>query len=207
MTEFLFVRHCETDMNTHPDIVGGRSNSAPISKRGRQQSELLGNYLRDIHMNPDAVYTSGAVRTHMTAMLALGNAGLSHRLIVDPGLLELSQGTYEGTSRTTAYTPESIQTYNLESLDGKFPEGESIRDVQERMWHYLERAHDKHPDGELLVFSHGLAIRALAGFIQGQSKSEILAATTDNVSVTQIVMNEHGTYVDFVGENVIDKVE
>lgn len=187
-----------------PHLVGGRSNHTRPTERGVRQSDLIGEYLRDIHYNPDAVYSSGAVRAHTTAMRALGRAGLPHRIKVEPDLLEMTHGEWEGKLRSEVYTPEAVAEYQLETLGGKLPGGESITDVQQRMWRFMQHTYEKYPGGEVLVFGHGLAIRSLAGFIRGQTKRDILATTTDNVSLTQITMVDRETaYVDFVGESVI----
>lgn len=203
MTEFLFVRHGETTLNTHPEIVGGRANSAPLSRRGYHQGDRIGHYFRDIRLNPDAVYSSGAIRADTTAMCALGAAGLPHQVQIDPLLQEMTHGDFEGKLRSDVYTPEALAQYQLNTMDGKLPGGESVRDVQERMWNYVMRAHNEYPEGEILVFSHGLAIRALAGLILAQTKHQILGTSTDNVSLTQIIIENDSAYVDFVGENVI----
>lgn len=205
MTELLIVRHCESAMNCQPDLVGGRSNHTPASERGEHQAELIGRYLRSIGLRPDAVYGSGAVRTNSTAHIALSAAELSIPVIIDQDLLELSQGDYEGKLRSDVYTPEMVAMHNLVDIGGKLPGAESIRDVQMRELRFLERASEAYPDGTILVFGHGLAIRALTGLIQNQTKQEILDTVTDNVSLTSISVNNGQASVNYVGKNVISE--
>lgn len=203
MTEFLFFRHCETEMNTMQHLVGGRSNHTPPTARGKRQAVLLGDYLRSANIAPAAVFSSGAVRTDTTAALALERAGIAQPVIRDERLLELSQGEYEGLPRELVYTPENLARYNLAALSGKLPTGESILDVQQRKRAFLEETHERYPDGTVLVFGHGLAIRALAGEIRGYTKQQILAEETDNVSLTAIDVTDHIPTVRFVGKTVV----
>lgn len=203
MTEFLFVRHAEATTNTAPDRIGGQSIDAELTERGRHQALLFGNYLQQNNVQPHAVFSSGAVRTHTTARIALTQAELKHTILRDARLLELSQGEFEGALRTAAYSPENLKKYDIASMHGKFPGGESMHDLQQRMSAFLyEVAHD-YPDSRILVFGHGLAIRALAGAIRGLEKEALLAEITDNLSLTSIEVNGATQTVHFVGQKSI----
>lgn len=205
MTEFLFVRHGETEMNLQTHIVGGRSNHTPLTERGSRQAALLGEYLRQRSIMPDVVFSSGAVRTNETARIALEYAGLSLPIIEDERLLELGQGEYEGSLKSIAYAPENMQRYGIETMDGKFPGGESVPEVQDRKYLFLDEKHLFHPDNIVLVFGHGLAIRSLAGKIRGFTKQQILAEKTDNASITRIDVIDRTPRVHFVGKTVISE--
>lgn len=203
MTEFLFVRHGESVANLAADRVGGQSNTAELTERGRQQARLLGAYLHQSNITPDAVFTSGAVRTQMTAQIALAEAGLTLPVAHDARLLEMSQGEYEDMLRTHVYTPENIAKYDITSMHGKLPGGDSMHDVQQRMAAFIQEKTLEYPNGQLLVFGHGLAIRAIAGMARGFSKKQILTEITDNISLTRIETNGSTMTVHFVGKNVI----
>lgn len=204
MTEFLFVRHCETEMNLQPHIVGGRSNHTPPTELGRLQAAQFGDYLRDANITPDAIFSSGAVRTDTTAAIALERAGITLPVIRDERLLEIAQGKYEGMLKKDVYTPEAQERYELKTLEGKLPGGESILDGQLRKREFLDEKHLQYPDGTVLVFGHGLAIRSLAGQIRGLTKEQILDDDkTGNVSLTKITVIDRVPTVLFVGKKVI----
>lgn len=206
MTEFLFVRHCQTQSNARPELIGGRDHDTPPTAKGTQQAVQLGTFLRTVdHVQFDAVFSSGAVRTNHTGEVTLAAADLSqqHTIQVDKRLHELSQGDYEGRPRDEIYTPETITQYRLDDLDGHLPTTESIPDGQQRMYEFLIEKHLAFPDGALLVFSHGLAIRALIGKIHNCTKPEILSLSTPNVSLTKIIVMDSTPTVDYVGKNVI----
>ncbi len=203
MTEFYFFRHCETEMNAQPHLIGGQSNHTPPTERGKAQARLLGDYLVEEGIVPDAVFSSGAVRTNFTARTALETAGIPLEIRVDDRLLEMGHGDYEGRIRDEVYTPENLLKYRIAELDGKLPGGHSVLDVQLRKRAFLDEAHGEFPAGIVFVFGHGLAIRSLAGHIKNQTKAEILAETTDNVSLTRIDVIDGQPQVLFVGKDVI----
>lgn len=203
MTEFLFVRHAEAVTNTTPERIGGQSINAELTERGQQQALLLGDYLQQHNLQPQAVFSSGAVRADTTAHIALAQARLKHTIVRDARLLELSQGEFEGALRTMAYSPENLEKYDTASLYGKFPGGESMHDLQQRMGAFLQEVASNYPKGQVLVFGHGLAIRALAGTLRGLEKEHILAEVTNNVSITSIEVSGATQTVHFVGQKTI----
>ncbi len=207
MTEFLFIRHGETEMNTHPDLIGGRSSHTPLTERGRKQATKLGEYLlsNDQYLEPVAIYSSPAIRAVATGLIACAEAGLDTLPIIqDERLLEVSQGDYEGLLKKDVYNDESRALYELDELHGKLPTGESILDAQLRKLYFIHEKHEEHPDGLVIVFGHGLAIRSLAGYIKDLTKEEIVfKEKTKNVSLTAIDVVDSTPSVRFIGKTVI----
>jgi probable phosphoglycerate mutase len=190
-------------MNMRPGLIGGRSNHTPPTPAGEQQAHRYGLYLKEEQRHPDIVIASGAMRTNMTGQIALASAGLSHEIVIDERLQEISQGPFEGRLRHEVYTPEIIERYRLSELDGCLPGAESIADAQIRMHEFVSDIHAAYPEGTVLIFGHGLSIRALAGSILRQTKQEILTTVTDNVSETYIDVFDNQPTVRYVGKNVI----
>jgi len=124
---------------------------------------------------------------------------------VDERLLELSQGQWEGIERTKAYTPEVIAQLDIDGIHGGLPGAETIAEAQDRMYDHLMEKSQAFPVGYVLSFSHGLAIRALVGKINGLSKSQILEHKTPNASITRIDVVDGQPHVLSVGESVISE--
>lgn len=206
MTEVLFGRHGESPYNLeNARLICGRNNDIPLTSTGEQQARLLGLYLRSIDYTPDAIYSSGAVRTDMTARIAAESAGLDQPITIDERLQEVSQGPYEGQVRTSVYSPETIMAHNLDSVHGKLPGSESLFEGYVRMSNFVKDAYYRYPDGQLLIFSHGLAIRALTGIARGHTKRQILDTVTPNVSLTSLSVTDSGFDVHYVGKTVISE--
>lgn len=205
MTDLFFLRHAEATTNLHLDRISGRSSEAPLTTRGIEQAALLGRHLVRSSAVIDAVYSSNAVRTRRTASLALAEAKLAHDIVVDERIHEVSQGQFEGQSRAHIYTPSAIALHQINELDGALPGAESIQAAGVRMMDFVDEIHQLYPDGTLLVFSHGLAIRTLVGTILGYTKQQILEMKTSNVSVTHISVNAGRPTVHYVGKKVISE--
>ena len=205
MTELLFVRHGESVANLDLSRINGRSNHTPLTPRGERQARLLGAHLCTLRYAPDAIFSSGAVRADTTADIATSTAGYTSPIAIDERLQEVSQGPFEGRLRNEVYSPEAVAAHNLDSVHGKLPDAESLFEAYERMLDFTSDAYRRYPDGRLLVFSHGLAIRSLAGIARNHTRPQILTASTPNVSITAIDMTETGPTIHYVGKTVISE--
>lgn len=207
MTEIYLVRHGEAEHNLRETgFIGGRSHDARLTTEGKEQARRFGRYLREIGLQPAQIWTSGAVRTNRTAELSLIAAGINPIWREDERFHEVSQGKFEGEPREDVYTDEVIQLLQRDGLDGKLPGGESLADAQRRMYQAIMEIHESQPDGPVLIYSHGLAIRALAGKLTGADKATILAMKTPNLSVTTIYVIDGSMHLREIGKNVIEGI-
>ncbi len=203
MTKLTLVRHAESILNTQPELIVGRSNHAPLTVRGLYQASLLGAYFRETEQRFDAIFSSGAIRTNQTTQAIIEAAGFDQTFDVDERLQEVSQGSWEGRHRDETYTPERIRDNRLDDLDGSLPGAESVATSQIRMAESVRDMAHAYPDGTILVVTHGLATRGLAGLVRRQTKTEILAESTPNVSLTDIRIENGLISVGQVGKTVI----
>ncbi len=206
MTEFILVRHAESAMNVRPDLVGGYSEFAPITPLGERQARRLGRWLANHpEYQPNVTYTSPAVRTQQTLHHILTEAQLKHHTpTLDERLRELGQGEAEGQPRAAIYTEEVVARINQELFDFKLPGGESLNEVGNRMLEWMSEAALRHPDQTVLVATHGLATRCLAGKIEGWEHKRIVSSSTPNVSLTRIASDGQDHFVRAFSEEVID---
>ena len=185
-------------MNLMPHLIGGRSNWAPISARGKEQAEALGLFLRKNDFIPAKVVSSPAERTMQTAEHSLATMGLDVEVEIDDAIQELDQGDWEGLPREQIYTPELITCIN--DMNGTFrpPNGESPRDVARRMYAALEtRVIEVEDGGSLHVYTHGFAIRSLVGQLSGWSHQQVVGSSTDNTSITRLEYDDGWTVTGF----------
>ncbi|MFT4122724.1 MAG: histidine phosphatase family protein [Microbacteriaceae bacterium] len=148
MTHLYLVRHGETDWNRAHRVQG--STDIPLNEMGRVQAIATGRLLATRHW--DAIYASPLARALETARIIARECGLDEP-VVEPAVTERSYGEAEGM--------------DFASIDAKFPGAtvvpgrEHWRTVSERVVPALSRIAARHPGGQVLVVSHGGAIRSV----------------------------------------------
>jgi probable phosphoglycerate mutase len=139
VTTLLLVRHGETDWNAVGRLQG--HTDRPLSDFGCRQAQQLAEGLGDEEL--DAIYSSDLARARETAELVGARLGLP--VLLDPDLREKDWGTWEGLT--------SVERDRVEFV------GESTQAHQERILGALRRIAERHPDGRVLVVTHGGSMR------------------------------------------------
>ena len=149
MRELLLVRHGETDWNLAHRVQG--HTDTPLNAVGRAQARGLADSLAATALV--AVYSSDLSRALETAIAVARVHGLE--VTVDPDLREKNFGSWEGLTDTeiAARFPDAVR--------GRWGDGETTEEVAERAIAAIERIRQRHPDGPVLVVSHGGALRAI----------------------------------------------
>ena len=94
--KLFLIRHGESEMNTSPELICGRSNSSELTNRGWEEALALGTRLKKLGVQPDEIYSSPAVRTIQTANITLEQMGLTEKPVERPELQEISMGEWTG---------------------------------------------------------------------------------------------------------------
>jgi 2,3-bisphosphoglycerate-dependent phosphoglycerate mutase len=139
VTTLLLVRHGETDWNAEGRLQG--QTDRPLSEYGRRQARKLAEELAGEPL--DAIYASDLARARETAEIVGERIGLP--VVLDPELREKDWGSWEGLT--------AVERDRVEFV------GESTEAHQERILRALERISERHPDGRLLVVTHGGSMR------------------------------------------------
>jgi broad specificity phosphatase PhoE len=154
VTTILLVRHGETDWNAERRWQGHADR--PLNDVGRRQTRALAARLDD---DVDAVYSSDLARARETAEILGERLGLPVRL--DARLREVDVGEWSGL--TTAEVEERYP----EGLDRRraggtgWERGETHEQMGERVLEALHEIAAAHPEGSVLVVTHGGAMRAV----------------------------------------------
>jgi broad specificity phosphatase PhoE len=146
MTELLLVRHAETEWNREGRWQGHADPA--LNEAGRAQAHALGRSLAGEPV--DAIYSSDLRRASETADI-LG-AALDLPVTTDPDLREIDVGSWSGLTR--------------EEVAARFPgrethDGESRDELEARVVAAVRRIAQRHPDGHVLIVTHGGSIRSL----------------------------------------------
>jgi broad specificity phosphatase PhoE len=157
MTEIWLIRHGQTDWNLAGRFQG--HTDIPLNSKGLIQARKLAGKLAGIQF--EAIYSSDLSRATQTA--AILSQQLNLPVLSDPRLREISQGEWEGMSLAEvrekfkfdpAQANESPET-------SRAPGGESVIEVAARMKSAADSIAAAHPNGRVLLVSHGLAVATL----------------------------------------------
>jgi broad specificity phosphatase PhoE len=192
MLDLYLIRHAESEMNNNSHLIGGRSNSTPLSERGKFQAYMLGQRFKDTGVRFDKIYSSPAVRAHETSRIVSDIIDYPvNNIILSDKLLELDQGGWEGKVRAEILTPELIDLLNRNNWNFKAPNGESQRDVEERMLDIVVNE-ILGKDPTVALFTHGMAIKCLLRGIMGFDPAITYKIVLDNTSITRLKYTSRG---------------
>ena len=149
MTTILLVRHGETDWNVERRVQG--HSDTPLNDTGREQARALGAELAGEPI--DAVYSSDLLRAHETANIVAGPRGLEVTALRE--LRERNFGTWEGL------TDAEVFAQFPRAAHGHWGDAETKYQMATRVSDAIKSIAEAHPDGCVLLISHGGPLRAV----------------------------------------------
>lgn len=202
------IRHGESAANTKPHLIGGRSPRTPLTAMGAKQAEALGKRFKAEGLIFNAIFTSTLLRAQQTARIMAMAAGVPQaRIRKVPALAEFSQGSWEGRPRKDIYSPQTLTYINLKSADFIPPGGESQRMVERRVTTWLENnilwneafIRD-HPQANIALVSHGIALKCLLHYALGFSQQLIWRIDLANCSISRLRFNAMGWHLESIND-------
>jgi broad specificity phosphatase PhoE len=163
VTTIFLARHGESDWNVAKRFQG--HSDRPLTALGREQAHALADLVASEEI--DAVYTSPLSRARETAEIVAARAGLEP--VALPELREVDTGSWSGLSRADveARFPEGFARWR--SGGSGWEDGETYEEMAERVIGALRTIAEDHPDGRVLIISHGGPIRAIHAAAEGQA--------------------------------------
>ena len=183
------MRHGETDWNKK-HLWQGRTD-IPLNANGRYVAELTRDGLKDIRF--DVAYCSPLCRAKETAEIVL--QGRDIELIVDERIVEMGFGPFEGRDMREA--TEETNTFFQHPEQYQVPEGaERFEEVLEREKSFLDElcANPKYKDSNILIATHGAALRGLVAVIQNKPISRYWEGGVHKNCGMNIVEVKDGVY-------------
>jgi broad specificity phosphatase PhoE len=179
VTTLLLVRHGETDWNRDLRFQGHAD--PPLNELGRRQAHELAARLEGEPLA--AIYCSDLRRAYETARIVGRKLGVG--VTVVPGLREVDVGSWSGLTRDeiAARFPDGFGRW-LQGEEGH--DGETRDELAARV---LETANDivaAHPRDQVLLVTHGGALRVLLSHAEGQRSTRRL----DNCAVCRIAVED-----------------
>ena len=193
MASLLLLRHGQIRAN-----VAGRwhgSTDSPLTWRGRRQAKRTARYLR--HQAPiTAIYTSPLQRCQATAGAVAKVLGLPVEVHED--LREYGIGEWEDLP--FRYLHEHHDFMNRARADLNFapPQGESLRQVSERIVAAIDDLHTRHEDSDdrVLLVGHGAAWAVGLATLLDSTPTRWSDYPLANCSLTELVLFPQ-PYVNF----------
>ncbi|MDQ3957826.1 MAG: histidine phosphatase family protein [Actinomycetota bacterium] len=155
MTTVFLVRHGATEWN-HAKKAQGQAD-IELNDTGYRQAIATAEELS--HERIEAVYSSDLRRAYCTAEPIAKTHGVE--VATDPDFREIDQGEWEGLHVDEIRRRWPDQWGPARHYSAR-PGGESPAQVRKRALEALERVVRAHPDGTVVVVSHGGTIRWLS---------------------------------------------
>jgi len=189
VTEFLLVRHGETDWNRDRRFQGHAD--PPLNETGREQARTLAAELAGELL--DAVYTSDLARASETAEIVARRLGVP--VVADTALREIDVGEWQGLTwpEIEARFPDGVR--NWHERGHGWEGGETYDALGERVVRALRRIGVEHPAGRILIVGHGGTVRSVRALIEGRTvaQSRLESPAIGNCEVFRIAA-ENGTF-------------
>jgi broad specificity phosphatase PhoE len=202
--EIYLVRHGESEINElyrnwtpKEKKVCGRNQWSELTEKGILQATLLGNSMEGMVFN--GVYSSPAIRAQQTARYCMQAMGQKWPLYeLDDRLSELGQGEWEGQLDCRVRPERVWEEIEACNWDFKPLNGESQRDVCERMCNFLDQriiagylenckaVRQFLPDYDQrdIIFTHKNAIACLLAPMMNLDKTKVHEMKIEHTSIT-----------------------
>jgi probable phosphoglycerate mutase len=161
VTTVYLVRHALTAHTGHR--LTGWMEGVRLNDEGRAQAEATATALEEVEFR--AVYSSPLDRTLETARAIAKSHGL--RVVVRKGIGEVGYGSWTGKSLRTLARTKLWATIQRWPSNVRFPEGDTLREVQVRAVDEVERIRQEHPKGNVCCVSHADTIKLIVAHYLG----------------------------------------
>lgn len=150
----VLIRHGETDWN----VIGRYQGQAdpPLNSRGYAQSLELAKKLEGVGL--EVIYTSPLLRAAQTAGIIAEH--LMIPLYPEPRFMEIHQGDWQTRLRAEIESlyPDLFQRWESDPWEVSPPNGETLIQVQARVYTALDDVITRHPDQCVGLVSHRIPI-------------------------------------------------
>lgn len=188
-TRFIVVRHCEAEGNIRRVFNG--ITDGDITENGARQLDLLAQRMANTQF--DVIYSSPLRRSVKTACACNRAHGLPIHIL--NSLIEINGGVFEGLpfADFPKYYPVESALWNDTPHAFAIQDGESMRQVFDRMRDTVLLLTERHPDQTVLLASHGCAIRNLLCWAHGWPIERLNdVAWGENTCVSVLDVNAQG---------------
>ena len=199
MTRFWMIRHAVVEENARAMLYGTMDVALcpdSLVAQGPQYRALAA------HLPQPATWVVTPLsRTRRTAEALIQAGYPSTKLSVEPALMEQHLGQWQGLAHAALPPLLQLPAHEFWPLGGEErpPGGESMAEVIVRVGSAMERLATTH-DGDVVVVSHGGAIRAAVAHALGITADNALHLSVQNISLTRLERHAAAWRVHSVNE-------
>lgn len=155
MIALYIARHGETDYNIQGRYLG--RTDIPLNSAGIRQAKVLAKEVEDLPI--DIVISSPLKRTMEMACIIAPNK----EIIKDDHFIERSIGVYEGLTKQEAKNkyPELYGRNITRIFNEAPPQGETIKQVQDRVFKGIDELKQKYQGENVLLVSHAFIAKVI----------------------------------------------
>jgi len=178
MRLLLLLRHAVTE---HTGArLSGWTPGLHLSEEGRRQADGLAGRLGPVPL--DAVYASPLERCQETAAAVAEAKGLKLQTL--EGVIEVGYGDWTGRTLKELAREPLWKVVQATPSAARFPEGESLFEMQARAVQAVERLREAHPRQTVALCSHADVIKALTCHYLGMHLDLFQRVVVSPASVT-----------------------
>lgn len=156
MTEIYVLRHGETAYNKEGRYLG-RTDVFAIFDFDKKEIKDLENNIKSL--NFDLIISSPLKRCLETVEILVGKKDV----MIEDGFVERSVGVYEGLTKEEAREryPDIYSKNATRQFNNAPPGGETILDVEKRVFVALDKIKQHHKDKKILIVTHGFIAKVI----------------------------------------------
>jgi broad specificity phosphatase PhoE len=187
--QVILVRHGQTDWNQE-GIFRGRID-VKLNAAGIDEAGIIGAKLSGV--DPDAVYSSPLSRALETARSIASFR--DKRVTILDELVDFDFGAWQGLSREEAKAryPRVFAKWEKTPEKARIPGAETLDGVRKRVLGGLDSIRAAHPDGKVVIVSHGLINKVLLCAVLGLANSNFWKIKQDNGAISIFTYSSRGT--------------
>tara|TARA_X000001036_G_C20293422_1_gene649309 strand:+ start:36 stop:665 length:630 start_codon:yes stop_codon:yes gene_type:complete len=205
MNKLILLRHGQSQWNLENRFTGWKN--VPLTEKGEEEAKKAGEVIKKHKINIDKVFSSVLERANRTAEIAIKQAQLNNLfennklvMIRSDKLNERDYGDLVGLNKQETadkFGKEQVHVWRR-SYDTPPPNGESLKDVVERVSPYFEENIKPiiYKGENVLIVAHGNSLRAMMielGMYKPEEISSIELPTGEPLCINL----DQGKLIDF----------
>lgn len=196
MTQLLLIRHAVNDF-VKTGKLAGWTPGVHLNDEGKAQAEALGKRLADVPIQ--RLYASPLERTMETAE-AIQRHHSQLTIVQNTAIGEVRYGDWEGKSIAALQTRKMWHVVQEYPSRAYFPNGETMRGVQNRAVDAIETLAAQHPGELVVIVSHADLIKMVMAHYLGMHLDNFQRIVVSPASINALHLGYGRPYVGSIND-------